>query len=102
MQVGPTGCSYDAFRITQGTNLMSHTPHDLHAEFPDSAEALHVLKTGNAHFAKIAAHYQEVNGEIHRIESGLEPASDDRTENLKKERLAILDQVAVMIKELAV
>ena len=81
---------------------MPHTPHDLHAEFPDATEALHKLKTGNEHFAKIAEHYHQVNREIHRIDSGIEPASDDRTENLKKERLAILDQVAVMIKDVAV
>ena len=80
---------------------MSHTPHDLHSEFPDAAEALHALKTGNEHFGKLAAQYHEVNREIHRIDSGIEPASDERAENLKKERLAILDQVAVMIKGMA-
>ena len=68
----------------------------------DSTEALHMLKTGNEHFAKIAEHYYELNREIHRIDSGIEPASDDRTENLKKERLAILDQVAEMIKDVVV
>ena len=80
---------------------MSHTPHDLHSEFPDASEALHTLKTGNEHFGKLAAQYHEVNREIHRIDSGIEPASDERAENLKKERLAILDQVAVMIKGVA-
>ncbi len=58
-----------------------------------------MLKTGNEHFGKLAAQYHDVNREIHRIDSGLEPASDDRTEQLKKERLAILDQVSVMILE---
>lgn len=58
-----------------------------------------MLKTSNEHFGKLAAQYHDVNREIHRIDSGLEPASDDRTEQLKKERLAILDQVSVMISE---
>lgn len=80
---------------------MSHTPHDLHAEFPDAADALHALKIGNEHFAKLAAQYHDVNREIHRIDSGIEPASDDRTEALKKERLSILDQVAVMVKNVS-
>jgi uncharacterized protein YdcH (DUF465 family) len=80
---------------------MSHTPHDLHAEFPDAADALHALKIGNERFAKLAAQYRDVNREIHRIDSGIEPASDDRTEALKKERLSILDQVAVMVKNLS-
>jgi uncharacterized protein len=79
---------------------MSHTPHDLHAEFPDATAALHSLKTDNVHFGKLAEQYHDLNREIHRIDSGIEPASDDRTEQLKKERLAILDQVATMIAEL--
>lgn len=78
---------------------MSHTPHDLHAEFPDAAEALHTLKTGNPHFGRLADQYHDLNREIHRIDSGIDAASDDRTEQLKKERLAILDQVSVMISE---
>ena len=80
---------------------MSHTPHDLHAEFPDAADALHTLKIGNEPFGKLAAQYHDVNREIHRIDSGIEPASDDRTEALKKERLSILDQVAVMVKDVS-
>lgn len=76
---------------------MSHTPHDLHAEFPDATEALHALKVGNVQFNKLAAQYHDVNREIHRIESGIEPVSDDRTEALKKQRLAMLDQVSEMI-----
>ena len=77
---------------------MSHTPHDLHAEFPEASDALHALKIGNDHFGTLAAQYHDLNREIHRIDSGIEAASDDRTEQLKKERLAILDQVGVMIK----
>jgi hypothetical protein len=80
---------------------MSHTPHDLHAEFPETADALHALKMDNEHFGKLAAQYHDVNREIHRIDSGIEPASDDRTEALKKERLSILDQVAVMVKNVS-
>lgn len=80
---------------------MSHTPHDLYSEFPDATEALHALKTANEHFGKIAAQYHDLNREIHRIDSGIELASDDRTEQLKKERLAILDEVATMIREVS-
>ena len=62
---------------------------------------MHTLKIGNEHFGKLAAQYHDVNREIHRIDSGIEPASDDRTEALKKERLSILDQVAVMVKNVS-
>lgn len=74
---------------------MSHTPHELADEF-DPAE-LHALKQGNAHFARLADQYHEVNRAIHRIEAEIDPASDERTEQLKKERLALLDQVGAML-----
>lgn len=76
---------------------MTHVSHELHDEFPADAEILHKLKVGDAHFATLADHYHDLNREIHRIEAGIEAASDARAEELKKERLSILDQVSVMI-----
>lgn len=76
---------------------MTHVSHELHAEFPEDADILHRLKVGDPHFAKIADQYHDLNREIHRIEAGLEPASDVRAEELKKQRLSILDQISVMI-----
>lgn len=76
---------------------MSHVLHELHDEFPADAEILRRLKAGDTHFARLAEHYHDLNREIHRIEAGLEAASDIRAEALKKERLSILDQVSAMI-----
>lgn len=76
---------------------MSHTPHDLRDEFPDAVDALHVLKTSNSHFATLADRYHDVNREIHRIESEVEAASDNRLEGLKKQRLALLDDISSMV-----
>lgn len=76
---------------------MSHTPHELHDEFPDAGQILHDLKMSNAHFVKLADQYHEVNREIHRIESGVEAASDERAETLKKSRLHLVDEIAVII-----
>jgi uncharacterized protein len=50
---------------------MSHTPHDLHVEFPEHADKLHELKLGNAHFVVLADRYHEVNHAIHRAETNL-------------------------------
>jgi uncharacterized protein len=77
---------------------MSHTPHELHDEFPDDAEAIHALKQGNPHFAKLAGDYHTVNREIHRIESEVAPASDDALETLKKSRLKLVDDLAGLIR----
>ncbi|MAB01104.1 MAG: hypothetical protein CMN87_19845 [Stappia sp.] len=76
---------------------MSHVPHELHEEFPGKADALHALKTGNAHFAKLADEYHEVNREIHRIETEVAPASDEALEELKKTRLQLKDQIAALL-----
>ncbi len=76
---------------------MSHVLHDLHAEFPDDGDILHQLKVSDPHFRAISDRYQEINKEIHRIESEVEAASDERSEELKKQRLLILDEVAAMI-----
>lgn len=76
---------------------MSHVPHDLHAEFADDAEILHRLKLSDPRFQHIAEEYHGVNREIHRIETDLAPAADHHLEDLKKQRLSLLDEVARMI-----
>jgi uncharacterized protein YdcH (DUF465 family) len=76
---------------------MSHVPHELAEEFPDHVDALHALKMTNAHFAKLAEDYHQINREIHRIESGVEPATDQRTIDLRKRRLEIKDEVNGML-----
>ena len=76
---------------------MSHTPHELASEFPEDADIIHKLKLEDAHFARLADTYHELNREIHRIESEIEAASDERTETLKKQRLALIDEIAAII-----
>ncbi|GGN49005.1 hypothetical protein GCM10011349_19180 [Novosphingobium indicum] len=77
---------------------MSHKPHDLAAEFPEDVELLHRLK-GKGHFAALSERYTEVNHAITRIEAELDAASDDRLEELKKERLSLLDRIAEVLRE---
>jgi hypothetical protein len=77
--------------------MSAHTPNELGHVFPESVEALHHLKLNNAHFARLAERHHEVNREIHRIESEVEAASDERMEALKKERLHLLDEIAAML-----
>ncbi len=76
---------------------MSHTPNDLRDEFPEAVDVLHQLKIHDAHFAKLADTYHDLNREICRIENDLEPASDARAEALKKQRLALLDDISVIV-----
>ena len=78
---------------------MTHKPHDLAAEFPEDVELLHKLKATKGHFAALADRYREVNHAIVRIEAELDHASDARTEDLKKERLGLLDQIGAMLRD---
>lgn len=78
--------------------MSAHTPNELHDAFPEATDALRHLKLTNAHFARLAEQHHEVNREIHRIESEIEAASDERIEALKKERLHLLDEIAAMLE----
>lgn len=72
---------------------MSHTPHELAEEFPDHADAIHTLKTADAHFAALADKYHEVNRAVHRAETDVEPTDDLHMAELRKERMALKDQI---------
>lgn len=76
---------------------MSHTPHELAAEFPQDTAIIHKLKLEDTHFANLADSYHELNREIHRIESEVEAASDERAETLKKKRLALADEIGAIL-----
>ena len=76
---------------------MSHVPHELHEEFPGHAETIHRLKQGDAHFTRLADRYHEVNRAIHRAETSIEPTGDHILETMKKQRLALKDEIASML-----
>ncbi|MEP2030953.1 MAG: DUF465 domain-containing protein [Paracoccaceae bacterium] len=72
---------------------MSHTPHELHEEFPDKVEAISSLKQTDAHFAKLADDYHDLNRAIHRAETNVEPMEGLAEVDLRKQRAALKDQI---------
>lgn len=72
--------------------------HDLIHELPEHKERIHELKTSNAHFAKLFDKYHDLDHQVKRIEEGIETPSDDFTEELKKERLHLKDELFHMIQ----
>jgi len=76
---------------------MSHTPHELNEEFPDKVDAMQALRESNAHFAKLADEYHEVNRAIHRAETNVEPMSQFAEEDLRKQRMRLKDEIAGML-----
>jgi uncharacterized protein len=76
---------------------MTHVPHELTEEFPERAEAIQALRSSNAHFARLADRYHDLNRTIHRMETNVEPADDLTIEPLKKERLKLKDEIAALL-----
>ena len=76
---------------------MTHISQHIHDAFPDDAETITRLKSNDAHFQKLAAQFEAIDHEAAEAETGADPASDARTEELKKRRLAPLDAIAAVI-----
>jgi uncharacterized protein len=77
---------------------MSHTPNQLDEDFPEMGERMHALKTSNGRFARLVEEYNELNREIHRIETRVEPTSEDVEEELKRRRVRLKDEIAQMLQ----
>ncbi|MCJ8307526.1 MAG: YdcH family protein [Rhizobiaceae bacterium] len=76
---------------------MSHVPHELPEEFPDKIQAMHDLKMSDAHFQRLAEEYHELNRQIHRVETGVEPTSEQFETELRKKRLHLKDEIASIL-----
>jgi uncharacterized protein YdcH (DUF465 family) len=71
--------------------------HPLVVDFPEHKEAIQALKLSNAHFKHLLDQYQTVDEGIVRIETELEAASDARTEQLKRRRLQLKDELMALV-----
>jgi uncharacterized protein YdcH (DUF465 family) len=72
-------------------------PHELGDEFSDQAPLIERLTKTNYEFGRLAASYDDVNRQIWRIESEEEPTTDEVLEQLKKRRLLLKDDIAVLL-----
>lgn len=73
--------------------------HDLVHELPEYREQIHELKISNKHFARLFDEYHEVDHEVRRVEQQIETPSDSYTEELKKKRLHLKDELYKMLRE---
>ncbi|MBI1363678.1 MAG: DUF465 domain-containing protein [Proteobacteria bacterium] len=71
--------------------------HDLATEFPQFKEAIHKLKIGNPHFARLFDSYHEIDKQINRIEQGVEAHSSTFEEDLRKQRMQLKDELYAMM-----
>ena len=72
---------------------MSHTPHELAEEFPDKVDQIHDLKMNDAHFARLSDEYHEINRQVHRAETNVEPMEELAEVQLRKQRAALKDEI---------
>jgi len=76
---------------------MSSNPNDLVDDFPGREQDIHALKTSNGHFARLFDEYDELNRTIHRLETRVEPTTDEVEEEMKRRRLRIKDEILAML-----
>ena len=78
---------------------MSHTPHELAEEFPEKVEMMHNLKMSDAHFARLADEYHEINRAVHRAETNVEPMEDLAQGELRKKRALLKDEIWAILSQ---
>ena len=79
--------------------VMAINHHPLLTEFPDQHDAIHSLKTDNAHFRRLMDEYEVADKEVFRMEEGIENPEDAVLVEKKKQRLHLKDQIADMLRE---
>jgi uncharacterized protein YdcH (DUF465 family) len=62
-------------------------------------EDITLLKTENAHFAKIFEKHNELDDKINNVDAGREHMDQVELEKLKKEKLKLKDEAYAMIME---
>lgn len=76
---------------------MSHTPHELSEEFPDKTNEISSLKQSNAHFARLVDEYHEVNRDVHRAETNVQPTDELHEAEMRKKRMVLKDEIWKML-----
>jgi uncharacterized protein YdcH (DUF465 family) len=79
-------------------NAMNIDHHDLHHEFPEHAEAIHALKIGNKHFARLFDEYHVLTSQVETLEARDSPVADVALEDMKKLRLKLKDELYALLQ----
>ena len=77
---------------------MTNTPHELSADFPELADRIHALKESDAHFARLMADYHDINRQVHRAETNVEPIAPEAETELRKKRSSLKDELYRMLR----
>jgi uncharacterized protein YdcH (DUF465 family) len=77
---------------------MSHVPHEIAEMFPRDGDKLKQLADGDRRIAKLMERYHELSGEIRMAEENVNPTDDTMMESMKRQRLAILDDLRAALE----
>lgn len=73
--------------------------HNLIKEFPEHKEKIHDLKLNNIQFKKLFDEYDELEHEIHKINTGEKIVIDEQAHILKAKLLHLKDHMYEMLKD---
>ncbi|ETW12591.1 hypothetical protein ATO8_11254 [Roseivivax marinus] len=76
---------------------MTHTPHRLAEDFPDHSADIAALRRSDAHFARLAEEYDQINDDIHLSEINVQPLEDMEEVLKRKERAKLKDAIYAML-----
>ena len=74
-------------------------PHGENAMFPEYRDLITQLKTTDSHFLNAYDKHNELDQRIRNMESGIEPATHLVIEALKKEKLALKDELYQILRK---
>ena len=69
--------------------------------FPEYRDLISQLKTTDRHFLNVFDKHNELDQKIKNMESGIEPATNLGIEALKKEKLALKDELYQILRKAA-
>jgi uncharacterized protein YdcH (DUF465 family) len=67
--------------------------------FPEFRDLITRLKTEDAHFVRLFDKHNALDQQIIRMESRIEPATHEEIEVLKKEKLALKDELYALLRK---
>ncbi len=79
---------------------MSQTQHELAEEFPEMAEAIAQFNQSDAYFRKLTDLYHTLNCAVQRAEMDIEPTCEEHLSGMRKQRLALRDEIYTFLKKM--
>ncbi|MPW21408.1 MULTISPECIES: YdcH family protein [Paraburkholderia] len=67
--------------------------------FPEYRDLISRLKNEDAHFARLFERHNELDHQVHNMETGVAPTDSIRIEAFKKEKLRIKDSLYAILRK---